>query len=181
VNHTVIPLDAWPEIARRYTVEGHTQKAIADDYKVTKQRIQQGLLVRGITAEQSPRTHKFRKAKADRTEAQLARYMPGVRCTRREYLAITQAEPKAALAWRRFLRNADARKVAVELTFPEWWNMWQESGRWAERGVGNGYGMFRPDSAQPYKVGNIEIKSGAEQASQIWVRRRASQEAACSL
>lgn len=178
--NVVIPLDAWPEIVRRYTVDGHTQKAIAADYKVTKQRIQQGLLSRGITADQSPRIAKQRQAKAETLEARLSRYMPGVRCTRREYLAIIQAEPKSIRAWRRFLRNADAREVPVELTFPQWWAIWQESGRWADRGVGKGYGMFRPDGSQPYRVGNADIRSGVEQAAQIWVRRRAGQEAACS-
>jgi hypothetical protein len=176
---SVIPLDAWPEIVRRYTQAGDTQQAIGADYKVTKQRIQQGLLARGITAADSPRITKQKQVLAETLEARMARYMPGVRCTKREYLTIVQVEPKSIRAWRRFLRNADARDVAVEFTFPQWWAVWQESGRWEQRGVGKGYGMFRPDSTQPYKVGNADIRSGVEQASQIWVRRR--QEAACSL
>jgi hypothetical protein len=53
-------------------------------------------------------------------------------------------------------RNAIRRGIPWEITFPQWVEVWRESGRWDERGR-SGYVMARVGDSGPYKVGNVEI------------------------
>jgi len=58
---------------------------------------------------------------------------------------------------------AAKRKIAWEITFPEWLEVWQRSGLLAHRGVGRaGYCMARHGDEGPYRVGNVSIKSSVE-------------------
>jgi hypothetical protein len=61
--------------------------------------------------------------------------------------------------------NALKRGIGWDITFPEWWHIWQESGKWPLRGRGYGYGMGRYGDSGPYKVGNVYICTGAQNAS----------------
>lgn len=64
-------------------------------------------------------------------------------------------------------RNAAVRRRGIEwqLTLMDWWTVWQESGRWTERGLGRGYMMCRKGDLGPYAVGNVFIGPGAENLS----------------
>lgn len=54
--------------------------------------------------------------------------------------------------------NAKQRGVEWQLTFEEWWQIWQESGKWEERGTGEkNYCMSRKHDDGPYAVGNVRI------------------------
>jgi hypothetical protein len=53
-----------------------------------------------------------------------------------------------------------ARKRNVEwlFTFETWWKMWQDSGKWEQRGRKQGqYCMARKGDVGPYSVDNVEI------------------------
>lgn len=54
-------------------------------------------------------------------------------------------------------RNASKRGIGWDLTFKEWWDIWQESGKWDLRGRGQGYCMARHGDTGPYSKGNVEI------------------------
>lgn len=57
-------------------------------------------------------------------------------------------------------QKADAkhRGIGFDLTFEEWWDIWQASGRWYERGnVPGKYVMARNGDVGPYAVGNVRI------------------------
>jgi hypothetical protein len=57
---------------------------------------------------------------------------------------------------------AQRRGVAWELTFDEWYGIWQDSGKWDLRGVGHGhYCMARHGDVGPYSVGNVSIQLSA--------------------
>jgi hypothetical protein len=59
--------------------------------------------------------------------------------------------------------QAKARGVPFLLTFEEWWAIWQESGRWAEKGTRKDqYCMARTGDKGPYSVGNVRICTMAE-------------------
>lgn len=49
-----------------------------------------------------------------------------------------------------------ARGIPWELTFDEWWKIWQDSGKWEERGSGK-YMMCRTRDEGPYAIGNVRI------------------------
>ena len=54
---------------------------------------------------------------------------------------------------------AKYRGIDFELTFDEWYDIWQQSGHWADRGRGHGkYCMSRVNDIGAYKVGNVFIQ-----------------------
>jgi hypothetical protein len=63
--------------------------------------------------------------------------------------------------------SAKQRGIPFLLTFEQWWQIWQESGHWEERGR---YQMTRPKDEGPYAVGNVKIATGA----QNWEESRAT-------
>jgi hypothetical protein len=51
------------------------------------------------------------------------------------------------------------RGIGWEITFPDWLEIWQASGKWDLRGCGKGrFCMARNGDAGPYKVGNVSIQ-----------------------
>jgi hypothetical protein len=55
-------------------------------------------------------------------------------------------------------RGAEKRGIDFLFSFDEWWDMWQNSGHWEERGTKNGqYVMARKGDVGPYSVSNVDI------------------------
>jgi hypothetical protein len=66
--------------------------------------------------------------------------------------------------WRAYSRaktNAKSRDIPFNLTFSEWWEVWQRSGLYEYRGRG-GYVMTRIDFTQDYNPDNVQIRSAGE-------------------
>lgn len=62
--------------------------------------------------------------------------------------------------------NARYRGIAWEISFPEWWCLWLESGKWEQRGKRIGqYVMSRLKDVGPYKIGNVEIVTCSKNCS----------------
>lgn len=60
-------------------------------------------------------------------------------------------------------RQAKQRKIPWELSFEEWWKLWQESGKWELRGLGYGkYCMSRFHDQGSYALTNVEIKPSVD-------------------
>lgn len=54
--------------------------------------------------------------------------------------------------------NAIRRGIPWLFTFEQWWQVWQESGHWEQRGRRKGeFVMSRPGDRGPYSVGNVVI------------------------
>jgi len=54
--------------------------------------------------------------------------------------------------------RAKERGISFDLTFEEWWGIWQKSGRWEERGCRKGqYVMARNGDIGSYAIGNVSI------------------------
>jgi hypothetical protein len=69
-------------------------------------------------------------------------------------------------AWEKTMRgryvqhkhNADLRGVPFLLTFDQWCSIWNESGKWAQRGnLAGQYCMARNGDVGAYEVGNVRI------------------------
>jgi len=61
-------------------------------------------------------------------------------------------------AFRNQRNNAKGRGIEWNLTLWSWWTIWQESGKWDERGRrGDGYVMCRFRDDGPYEIGNVYI------------------------
>jgi hypothetical protein len=59
------------------------------------------------------------------------------------------------------------------LTFPQWMAIWQESGKWEQRGCGQGYVMARKGDVGPYAVGNVYICTQSQNAKDAFVNKPA--------
>lgn len=54
--------------------------------------------------------------------------------------------------------NSRKRRIGFHFSFAEWWEVWQRSGHWHERGCRRGqYVMARKLDRGPYERGNVEI------------------------
>lgn len=70
-------------------------------------------------------------------------------------------------------RQAKARGIVFLLTFDEWWEIWEQSGHWENRGKKSGqYVMARFGDVGPYAVGNVRITTCNENASEQKRRKR---------
>lgn len=57
-------------------------------------------------------------------------------------------------------KKARKRNIEWQLTFEEWWNIWQHSGHWEERGKGkDSYCMCRKNDVGPYSIDNVYIET----------------------
>jgi hypothetical protein len=71
-------------------------------------------------------------------------------------------------------KRARARSVEFILTFEEWVDIWQQSGKWDLRGRGNGkYVMSRYGDIGPYAVGNVKIVIHRDNVAEMLYRRNA--------
>lgn len=167
------------QMTDRYT-GGSTLEEISQVAGVTKQRIQQILAKHGIR-----RCHGgawVRESKTERREKQKLAARDA-RCQRRwgitltEWVSIRAAHgPSPFLRFYQQLYNASRRSIPFLLTFREWWSIWQESGRWPERGrIGDlhRYVMARIGDAGPYAIGNVRIVTQSENMIEYHVKRGA--------
>lgn len=76
--------------------------------------------------------------------------------------------------------NASTRGIIWEITLPEWWQIWQESGRWGDRGTGKGYCMARYGDSGAYVVGNVYICTVGQNSSDSYLVRNLSKKPSAS-
>lgn len=75
-----------------------------------------------------------------------------------------------AMAYHEQRRNAKSRGIAWNITFPEWWKIWSDSGHYSERGRWTGYCMTRVGDTGAYEVGNVEIKTIGQNFSESFFK-----------
>jgi hypothetical protein len=75
----------------------------------------------------------------------------------------------AQTAYKVHKANAKHRSILFELTFAEWWAIWQASGHWHERGCKKGqYVMARFGDIGPYAAENVKIILATQNTNQHW-------------
>ena len=144
---------------------GKTLHEIGGHYKITRERVRQ-LLTRyyGITASDGG-NQKRAALRRDKFEAcRNSKSLKKWGCNFDQYVAIRDLK-KPTRAWNAQRRNAANRSIAWELNLWQWWSIWQQSGKWSERGRGSGYMMCRFNDVGPYAVGNVYIATGCENSS----------------
>ena len=122
------------------------------------------------------------KKRKERITTRYARYFG---CTLDEFLHINETywnRGRASVkntkepAWAYYHAALNATKVSVEwnITFPDWWKIWQESGHWRQRGRGAGYCMARIGNSGAFEMGNVEIKTNGANFSDSYFAHPAS-------
>lgn len=86
--------------------------------------------------------------------------------------SIKSAPPGLERQYFRYCQHRDntAKRDGIEfnLTFDEWWNIWQQSGHWEQRGRGSEkYCMCRKGDVGPYSAENVFIATNAENVAAI--------------
>lgn len=67
--------------------------------------------------------------------------------------------------WSHHRSNSKKRGIEFKLSFAEWWNIWEQSGKWDQRGRGHGYVMARYGDIGGYELGNVYICTSVQNAS----------------
>ena len=144
---------------------GRTLQEIGDQFGVTRERVRQVLKkFYGITAVDGGQTKKAadkrEKFEARRNNASLKKWG----CNWDQYVAL-RAMKKPTRCYAAHRQNSKKRGIGFDLTLWQWWSIWQQSGKWALRGRGQGYMMCRVGHEGPYAVGNVFIATGCENSS----------------
>ena len=164
--------------------DGKTLAEIGKQYGVTREYVRQQLAKLGMAADcggRTIRTFKQATTKANKRKAVAARredrHVAKWGMSRAEMDAISPLarshvqHPLYRFYYQR--RTAKARGIEWRFIFGDWWRIWQESGKWDERGRGKGgYCMARWNDDGPYSVENCYITTNAENGRHYQDARR---------
>ena len=166
--------------------DGKTLQEIGDKYGFSREYVRQQLAKLGLTSIDGGlgmRSLKRAREQADVSLAKAAKKeakcFASTGMSIEQFLAVSplkKSDPNHPLmVYRKQRSNARRRGIKWDLSFADWWRIWQESGRWDERGRGRGYCMARWADDGPYSVENIYICTGAENASHSYIVHPASE------
>lgn len=155
------------DMSDMYT-HGNTLQQIGEKYGISRERVRQLLARIGICSDQGGAhirafLNQKRTPKHSKWES---RCVASMGCSRAAYKELTGNEYRTAdVHAQRFIRqrqNAKNRGISFELTFPEWWGIWQKSGHYKDlQGIGT-YCMARIADDGPYAANNVYICTFAQ-------------------
>lgn len=143
---------------------GETMQEIADSYGFTRQAIFNVLKKYGITAQDGGKYIAIRKRENEKRinkekyyEDMYSYPYKKIKEIKKEYGS------KPFRAYKMQSYNALNRNIAWELSFREWWELWQKSEKWDKRGCYYGqYVMARNGDTGPYRIDNVKIVLNTE-------------------
>jgi hypothetical protein len=142
---------------------GKTLQEIGDIHGITRERVRQCLRYIAVAASeggQVKRAEQRRSAfEARRNIAALEKWG----CGWEEYVGLRSKKITRTFNSQR--QNAKNRGIGWEINLWQWWLIWQQSGKWHQRGRGQGYVMCRCGDLGPYAIGNVYIATGRENSS----------------
>ena len=137
--------------------QGYTLQEIGTRYGITRERVRQILRKHTDIAPKAGGRAKQSalKRQAD-SAASKAHYIAKYGMTHDEWKACVAAGGSQAFVYQK--RTAKCRGISFELSLRQWWDLWQESGKWDQRGRGKGkFCMARIRDTGPYAIGNVQI------------------------
>ena len=149
------------DIVSRYSA-GETLQKIGDEYLITRERVRQILKKNGLTRKQGGQYIAAIKKRQIKQNKQDALYLLNHGLTRKNFVSIPVDARKA---FRQQKQNARMRGIEWAMRLAEWWQVWQESGMWEQRGRGYGYCMARHGDTGSYHPDNVYICTCAQNSS----------------
>lgn len=150
---------------------GQTLVEIGNRYGMTRKRVRQLIKRHGLVGKHGGARVRARRQRANRDAAQDERYLAKYGCTVAQYkVLLTMGNPISVYRTpcRAFVQQANSAKqrgIPWHLKLWEWWQIWDASGKWTERGRGQGYCMARRGDEGAYETGNVFITSAINNAS----------------
>jgi hypothetical protein len=78
-----------------------------------------------------------------------------------------QSRVKSLKKFRDHRAMAKRRGIDFNLTHEQWWGIWEQSGKWEQRGIKKGqYVMSRKNDVGPYELGNVYIQTQDQNMSE---------------
>lgn len=160
-------------IAAAYSA-GRTLQDIGNQYGISRERVRQILRkYTDVQASDGGASIIWARQREKRATAKDRKYMDRLGCGWDEYKRIRDLGREMCKSGRSYSqspmgafisqkRNANKRQIGWDLTFWQWWEIWQASGRWEQRGRGQGYVMCRKRDAGPYAADNVFIATAIE-------------------
>ena len=141
--------------------QGCTLEQVGQCFGVTRERARQVISRAGVSRTDGGVAIRSVAKRVAADSARDLRYLSRYGMAYDEYRAHVQAGH--ARLYQRQQKSARSRGIEWRLDFAQWWAIWERSGRWAERGRGNGkYCMSRVNDDGAYEIGNVHIQSFLE-------------------
>jgi hypothetical protein len=175
------------DFAARYR-SGQTLAEIGAFYGLTRERVRQCLAKQGLTAIDGGRS----LCAAIEAKSRARRKQQKIERRSRELFGVSTSEllriggtdrPTGRYNDHRYpvlrayldqRRNAARLGIEWALSLSEWAAIWDQSGKWAERGRGNGYCLARRGNCGPFAAWNVRVCSNAVNASESYTRTPAA-------
>lgn len=170
-------------MAALYT-NGYTLNQIGEQFGMTRERVRQILSKRRGFNWQSGGAHFLAEKNAARKAASMdAKCFKRWGCTYVQWQELVKIGKEMRRAgkshsttptggWCSQRSNSRKRGIPFELSLWQWWTIWQSSGKWEERGRGQGYVMCRIGDEGPYAVGNVYIDTAVHNCSSAPRKRK---------
>lgn len=143
---------------------GQTLREIGIQFNCTGEFIRQCLRKIGVAPSEGGR-QKLGQIRQEKFHASRnAQSLKQFGCSWDQYIEI-HAMGKPKLAFYQQRSSAAKRGIGWELSLWQWWSIWQQSGKWDQRGTGQGYVMCRNGDIGPYSVDNVFIATGRKNSS----------------
>ncbi len=142
--------------------DGFITKEIGERFNISRQRVQQILKTNGLTMSDSGRYKEQQVRGSNRFKEKEGKILKTYMCSRGEwrvYRGMHQDIKQTPL--RKYKNQRDSAKhrgIEWKFNINDWWNVWEKSGKWGERGrrVG-GYVMARYSDTGAYSPENVYI------------------------
>jgi hypothetical protein len=157
---------------------GMTLQEIGEKHGISRERVRQLMTKHeGMRQAGGGRAAKARMNSQRKKAAQDQRYLEKYGCTFAQYREVRDFGKRMMADGAGMYRtpiyaflsqrnNAKYRGIEWNLTLWQWWSIWQESGKWAERGKRrDGYVMSRLKDQGAYEIGNVYIGTLSENSS----------------
>lgn len=176
INTVFCSSDDRAETMKRLYREGMTLEFIGAKFRVSRERVRQIIRAGNVDRVEGGRSlavaSRAEKASQRKDDTCLRKHG----CTRAQYQMLLSlqrgAEQKNRGPIRAFQQQKNAahnRHIQFNLKLWEWWTIWQESGKWEQRGRNSGcYVMSRIADEGAYEVGNVCIVTVSENIAESY-------------
>jgi hypothetical protein len=160
---------------------GLTLAAIGERYGITRERVRQLIARHGLSAKSGGASKRAKQRRAEAQARRDARALKKWGCSFAQYQMLRGMPRKDGSyskgptgAFKRQAQSARDRGIAWHLTLWQWWQIWDASAKWNERGRGQGYVMARKADEGPYSVDNVYITTAIAHSSEAPKKKKSN-------